>query len=200
MNYVRATLLICALGTASIGHAQDYAAWKTVNKDGSWTLIAESAVKGTKLVALAPKDITDFCPAYSQLDADKRLHFWVGLLSAMAKPESGFKPETKYVEPDILDANKQNVVSRGLLQISMESANQKAYGCGIQQAEDLHRVDVNLNCAARIMQHWVEKDERVAAMSKPAVGAARYWSVLRAWRGHLDEIAGFTKGMQVCKL
>lgn len=199
MSFVRATLLICAVGSASVGHAQDYAAWKKVNKDGSWTLAAERAVKATKLVTLVPKDITTFCPAYDQLDANKRMHFWVGLLSAMAKLESGFKPETKYVEPDIVDANKQNVVSRGLLQISIESANQKAYGCGIQQTEDLHRVDVNLNCAAQIMQHWVEKDDLIAAASKPAVGAARYWSVLRAWRGHLDEIASFTKSMGACK-
>lgn len=188
-------LLACA---ASTSHAQDYAAWRKVNKDGSWTLAAENAVKATTLATLAPKDITAFCPTYSALDANKRTRFWAGLLAAMAKPESGFKPETKYVEPDILDANNQNVVSRGLLQISMESGNQKAYGCGIQQAKDLHKVDVNLNCAARIMRYWVEKDGLIAAASKPAVGAARYWSVLRAWRGHLVEITGFTKGMEVC--
>ena len=189
-------LLACAAGA---GHAQDYAAWKNVNKDGSWTLAAENAVKATTLTTLAPKDITAFCSAYDGLDADKRARFWAGLLSAMAKPESSFRPETKYVEPDILDANNQNVVSRGLLQISMESANQKAYGCGIQRAQDLHKVDVNLNCAARIMRHWVEKDSLIAAAFKPAVGGARYWSVLRAWRGHLGEITGFTKGMEVCK-
>ena len=81
----------------------------------------------------------------------------------------------------------------------MESANQKDYGCGIKHAQDLHEVDVNLNCAARIMRHWVAQDGRVAAASKPAVGGARYWSVLRAWRGHLDEISGFTKKLEVCK-
>lgn len=187
----------CSAGTA---YAQDYAAWRNVNADGSWTLAAESAVKATKLPKLAPKDITGFCPVYDQLDTDKRTRFWAGLLSAMAKPESGFKPNTKYVEPDIVDANNQNVVSRGLLQLSMESANQKAYGCGIQKAQDLHKVDVNLTCAARILSHWVEKDGIIAATSKPAVGGARYWSVLRAWRGHLAEISGFTKGMEFCKL
>jgi len=192
-------MLLFLAGAAGAGHAQDYAAWKNVNRDGSWTLAAENAVKATTLATLAPKDITAFCPAYDSLNADKRAHFWAGLLSAMAKHESGFKPETKYVEPDIVDANNQNVVSRGLLQISMESANQKAYGCGIQRAHDLHKVDVNLNCAARIMRHWVEKDGLIAAASKPAVGAARYWSVLRAWRGHLSEISGFTRGMEVCE-
>lgn len=199
MIFLRETLRICAVGSASVGHAQDFAAWKKVNKDGSWTLAAKSTIKATKLVTLVPKDIKIFCLAYYQLDAHKRMRFWVSLLSAMAKPDSGFKPETKYVEPDIVDASKQSVVSRGLLQISMESANQKAYGCGIQQTQVLRGVDVNLNCAAQIMQHWVEKDDFITATSKPAVVLARYWSALRAWCGHPDEIASFTKGMEACK-
>lgn len=125
--------------------------------------------------------------------------FWAGLLSAMAKPESNFKPETTYVEQDILDANKQKVISRGLLQISIESANQKAYGCAIKNAQDLHQVDVNLNCAARIMARWVQKDGHIAAPSRPDAGAARYWSVLRGRNGHLDAISTFTGKMEVCK-
>lgn len=181
------------------GYAKDYAAWKKVNNDGSWTLAAESAVKATTLPMLVPKDIITFCPTYHRLDADKRTRFWAGLLSAMAEPESNFKPETKYSEPDIVDDNRQRVVSRGLLQISIESANQKVYGCGIHQAQDLHKVDVNLNCAARIMWYWVKKDGLIAAATKPVEGAARYWSVLRAWHGNLSKITGFTKKMDVCK-
>ena len=184
---------------AEASQVPDYAAWKTVNKDGSWTAAAENAVQATTLTNLVPKDIQTFCPAYEGLDAVKRTRFWAGLLSAMAKPESGFKPETKYVEPDIVDANKEKVVSRGLLQISIESANQRAYACAIKNADDLHKVEVNLNCAARIMRHWVAKDGLVAAANKPAVGGARYWSVLRGWRGHLGEIRGFTNSMEVCK-
>lgn len=188
--------LSCAAGATP---AEDYAAWNKVNKDGSWTQAAEAAVKASTLATLTPKDIKTFCPAYDGLGADQRTRFWAGLLSAMAKPESNFKPATKYVEPDIFDANKQHVVSRGLLQISKESANQQAYQCGIRNAEDLHKVDVNLNCAARILQHWVAKDGVVAAAAKPAVGGGRYWSVLRAWRGHLDAISGFTRALDVCK-
>jgi hypothetical protein len=199
MRFTFKVILLFIACNAAEGHTQDYAAWKKVNLDGKWTLAAEKAVIATNLVKLSPKDILTFCPAYFGLDADKRVHFWVGLLSAMAKPESGFKPETKYSEPDIVDAKNQNVVSRGLLQVSMESANQKVYSCNIKSAEDLHKVDINLNCSARIMQYWVEKDSLIAAASKPAVGASRYWSVLRAWRGHLVEISAFTKGMEVCK-
>ena len=117
----------------------------------------------------------------------------------MAKPESGFKPGTKYVEQDILDTNGQKVVSRGLLQISVESANQGVYGCAIKNAEDLHKVEVNLRCGARIMGYLVKQDGLVAAAAEPPVGAARYWSVLRAWKGHTGQISAFTKGMKVCQ-
>jgi hypothetical protein len=199
-RHTMATLVACACCAAQAqAQVQDYAAWKSVNKNGQWTLAAEKAVRATSLPMLTPRDIGTFCPSYELLAKDDRVRFWVGLLSAMAKPESGFKPETTYVEPDILDANKQNVVSRGLLQISQESANLKPYGCGIKQATDLHKVDVNLNCAARIMRHWVDKDGLIAAASKPAVGAARYWSVLRAWRGHLSGIGAYTKSLDVCR-
>jgi hypothetical protein len=34
----------CATGAC---HAEDYAAWKNVSRDGSWTLAAESAVEAT---------------------------------------------------------------------------------------------------------------------------------------------------------
>ena len=187
------------VGTAGTVHAVDYAAWNKVNKDGGWTRKAESAVRATTLAQLLPKDMGNFCPRYESLDVDSRTQFWVGLLSAMAKPESGFRPEETYVEQDIVDANKRKVISRGLLQISIESANQKVYGCAINNAQDLHRVDVNLNCAARIMRHWVQKDGVIAAASPPAVGAARYWSVLRGWNDHLGDISGFTRKMEVCK-
>ncbi len=195
-------ILIHAAGLAAAAEPvprPDYAAWRKVNKDGSWTAAAERAVQGTSLATLVPKDVQTFCPAYAGLDAAQRTRFWAGLLSAMARPESNFKPNTVYVEPDIRDADRQSVMSRGLLQISIESANQKAYSCAIKKAEDLHKVDVNLNCAARIMRYLVEKDGVVAAAAKPAVGGARYWSVLRAWRGHIDEIGGFTRGLDVCK-
>lgn len=79
-----------------------------------WTRIAEATVGATGLANATPKDAKNFCPAYAGLNPERRKIFWAGLLSAMARPESNFKPEATYVEPDILDANKQNVVSRGL--------------------------------------------------------------------------------------
>ena len=178
---------------------EDYAAWKAVNTDGSWTRAAEAGVAATELATRVPTDIDLFCPGYATATAEDRQRFWVALLSAMARPESNFKPGATYLEPDITDAAGKNVTSRGLLQISKESANAKAYGCGIQDALELHDPAVNLSCGARIMSHWVAKDGRIAAQTKPARGGARYWSVLRAWRGHLPEISGFTRSLPLCK-
>lgn len=192
-------LLIPLVLAPACAQAEDYGAWKKVNKDGSWTRAAEQAVGATSLATLEPKDIATFCPAYATRDTAQRNQFWAGLLSAMARPESNFKPHTEYEEPKIFGADGKPVISRGLLQISIESANAKAYKCGIKQATDLHKVDVNLNCGARIMAHWVAKDGQVAAPETPPRGGARYWSVLRGARGHLDEISGFTRAMAVCK-
>jgi hypothetical protein len=192
-------VLASALFATSLANAADYAAWHKVNTDGSWTQAAEVGVAATQLPNLVPKDIALFCPNYESLDPARRKQFWAALLSAMARPESNFKPETKYVEPEITDATGANVTSRGLLQISRESANQKAYSCGIKQAEDLHDPSVNLACGAKIMSYWVTRENLIAAQVKPATGAARYWSVLRAWRNHLQELTGFTKSLEFCK-
>jgi len=186
------------ISTASSAIAADYAAWKAVNKDGAWTRAAEEAVSASVLPDLIPNDITTFCPNYADAPRDKRMQFWVGLESAMARPESNFKPGTTYLEPSITDANGKNVTSRGLLQISLESANQKAYNCAIKAAEDLHDPAVNIACATKILSYWVKKDAVISAQNKPSVGGARYWSVLRAWRNHLPEISTFTKSMTAC--
>jgi hypothetical protein len=198
MNF-RLLVIASVLFAADVANAADYAAWRKANTDGSWTQAAETGISATPLPDLVPKDIAEFCPNYASLDLAERKRFWVGLLSAMARPESNFKPDTTYREPDITDAAGKNVTSRGLLQISLESANQNAYSCGIKRAEDLHDPAVNLACGAKIMSYWVKRESLIAAQVKPAVGAARYWSVLRAWRNHLPEITGFTKSLEFCK-
>lgn len=201
---MRIRLITCCSMVLVLLHAplaaktEDYAAWKKANADGSWTRAAEQAVRDTTLANQVPADIASFCPAYASRNAEQRTQFWAGLMSAMARPESNFKPKTSYVEKEIYDSSKQNVISRGLLQISIESANGRAYACGIKNAEDLHQVDVNLRCGARILSHWVKKDGRITEDGRNR-GGGRYWSVLRVPRGHLDEIAGFTKALAVCR-
>ena len=122
----------------------------------------------------------------------------MGLLSIVARPESNFKPETTFTE-SFADSKGKKVVSRGLLQISIESANQKKYGCGIQKAEDLHDPAVNLTCGVKILDAWVQTDGVIASYGQhPPRGGGRYWSTLRERNKHLPEIRGFTRSLKVC--
>ena len=179
--------------------ADDYAAWAKKNLDGSWTAAAESAVGASALPSSQPSDVQKFCPGYAKRSAEERKMFWVGLLSIVARPESNFKPETKYVE-SFPDSQGNNVVSRGLLQISIESANQKRYACGIAKAEDLHDPAINLACGVKILDAWVKADGVIATYGTgPSRGGGRYWSTLREKNHHLPELVAFTSALHVCR-
>jgi hypothetical protein len=102
------------------------------------------------------------------------------LISIMAKYESSFKPEVTYKE-GFNDSKGKPVISRGLLQLSIESANQKAYGCEIEQASDLHDPAINLRCAVRIVAFQAKKSKTL--MGEPKLGCAAYWSVCRKSSG-----------------
>lgn len=102
------------------------------------------------------------------------------LLSIMAKRESGFKPETSFKE-DFNDSKGSAVISRGLFQISQESANQKAYGCGIKKAQDLHDPKINIECAVKILAYQAKKTGTLIDGQKGGCGA--YWSVCRSKNG-----------------
>lgn len=95
------------------------------------------------------------------------------LISAIAKRESNFKPEAKYYETGHLSG----VVSRGLLQISKDSANQKAYGCGITDENQLHDPATNLVCGVKILHYQAKKSGVLIDGTKKGAGA--YWSTCR---------------------
>ncbi len=190
-----ATMLISTQVSASL----DYAAWAKSNRDGSWTRTAETAVANSPLAGLIPKDILYFCPAYAKLPTLERRKFWVGLISAMAKPESNFKPQRFYQEK-FSDRKGRPVISRGLLQISIESANQQRYSCDIPYPAKLHDPDINLACGVKILAKWVSTDGVIAKHSQPRTykGGSRYWSTLRPQHGHLRTIADFTRKLPFC--
>ncbi|MBY0417525.1 MAG: transglycosylase SLT domain-containing protein [Pararheinheimera sp.] len=177
----------------------DYAAWSEKNRDGSWTRAAEQAVAQSVLVKLVPADVQSFCPLYASLPQQKRSQFWVALFSAMAKPESNFKPQSFYQEK-FKDGKGRRVISRGLLQISHESANQPRYACDIKQPQSLHDPKVNLSCGVKIMSKWVKTDGVISQprWSKDPKGGARYWSTLRPQRGKVQSIANFTRQLPFC--
>lgn len=104
----------------------------------------------------------------------------IQLISIMAKFESSFKPETQFKE-SFNDSKNKPVISRGLLQLSIESANQKAYGCNIKKAEELHNPKTNLECAVKIVVFQANKSGTL--MDGNRGGASAYWSVARKSSG-----------------
>lgn len=174
------------------------ARWDSKPDGRAWTQMTLNSLgqHGAGLLGMVPSDIGSFCPAYSAADQDKRMAFWVGLISALAKWESNYKPETKFTEPNIFDAQGNRVVSRGLLQISIESG--RGYGCIIPQAEALHDPVVNLACTVRIMNRLITRDGLIGSTASPWKGAAAYWSPFRKADRRRD-IRDWTKQQAYCR-
>ncbi len=138
---------------------------------------------GQPLTRATPEDITDYCPAYPELSLPLRRAFWSHLLAFMAKSESNHSPSSRYQEK-FNDRAGQPVISRGLLQISYESA--QAYGCDLATPQSLHNPRQNLRCGVRILNRWIDGDNRLAGRASDSttegtqwLGGARYWSTLR---------------------
>ena len=202
MRRLIALLVLTALTACQVGGDQrpqaDYASWSVVNRDGSWTAAAEAAVRGTSLPAASPADIRSYCPGYPGLGKENRVKFWVGLLAEMAEYESDLNPQTEFKET-LRDSQGNYVVSRGLLQISIESANQKRYSCGISAEQDLHDPATNIQCGAKILSSWVSTDGVVASNDGSNLGGARYWSVLRSKNSSAADIRKNTSKLRFCR-
>lgn len=119
------------------------------------------------------------CKKLSLIDCSKQL------LSIMAKYESSYKTEESYKE-GFSDSQGKAVISRGLFQISQESANQSAYGCKITDAKQLHDPKTNINCAVKILSYQAKKHGVLIDGSKAGCGA--YWSVCRKTSGSYAKI------------
>lgn len=190
-------LLIFAFQSAEA--CDNYASWKVKDTDCAWTKSAEASVLAVDLASLSPSDVSGFCPKYETLPRLDKARFWVALISAISRPESNYKTMQQYKE-SFLDSKGDPVISRGLLQISMESANQSRYSCGIANEKDLHDPFVNIQCGVKILNYWVKKDGAIATYGNGSPkGGGRYWSVLREKNNHLVELKENTSGMSFCK-
>jgi soluble lytic murein transglycosylase-like protein len=198
-------LAACAAGT-TIGGGVSSApifgypsvAWDVRPEGRQWTTIANAGIDrlAPQLTAVAPTDIDAFCPGYKTASPANRRAFYVSLLGEIARFESNFDPSVKFTE-SFNDARGQRVVSRGLLQLSQESANQ--YGCAIASAEQLHDPATNIECGVRILDRWLTRDQVVAGYASGAWrGASRYWGVLRD-REKLVDIQAATNAQPYCK-
>jgi hypothetical protein len=170
------------------------ARWEGKHPDGrDWTLFTYKEVSkvAAKLATTTPTDYKDFCPEYKSLSDENKRNFWVYLLSSMAQLESNFNPSLSYREA-FRDGSGNYVMSRGLLQISIESGN--AYGCGFKSQSDLNDPYRNLSCGLRVLNKWVVNDKRIAgSVSGSWRGGSRYWSVLRT-ATKVNSIKSWTRG------
>lgn len=163
--------------------------------------------------SMAP-DMKTFCPKFESLNPREQIEAVGELFAAMAKFESGFKPETAYRECDksrcrykecfkhptygyCMIGNKNYddgvITSRGLLQMSIHSS--QSYGCGLKESKELHEPIKNLQCAVLILTKQIRRTGKMTDKSN-------YWSVLKSsYSGnHINEIRDLViKNAPFCK-
>lgn len=174
------------------------ARWETARNDArTWTEFTYNQINvdGPQLIATRPRDVADFCPNYDRLTTEYKRAFWVYLISSIVQFESNFKPETSFTE-NFTDSTGASVISRGLLQLSIESA--RAYGCVLANAQALHDPYKNLSCGLKILSRWVGRDGVIRANDGDWKGGARYWSVLRRDNQYAS-IRGWTSSQTYCR-
>lgn len=175
--------------------------WENKVADGKeWTLHVKNELDrlGKNLLDVIPADKGLFCPRYQELSYEQRKQYWAFLISSMVKFESNFKTNTTYKE-GFNDSNGNRVISRGLLQISIESAN--SYGCGFKNSQELHDPKKNLSCGIRILDRWLDRDNRIAGkVGGKWQGGARYWAVLRSGdKTSYKSILSWSQNLSICK-
>lgn len=138
------------------------ARWDHKPQADDWTsaTLAALASHGRPLIETVPDDIEAWCPAYPTAGPAARKAFWVGLLSALAKHESTWRPEVSG------GGGKWH----GLVQISPGTA--RGYGCRASSAPELKNGEANLSCAVRIMAVTVPRD---GVVSRGMRGVAADW-------------------------
>lgn len=152
-----------------------------------WTRATMSAVlgHGRALVETVPGDIDTWCPAYADNDPRRRAAFWTGVISALARHESTYRP----------GAVGGNGRWFGLLQIAPATA--RGYGCAARSGAALKDGVANLRCAVRIMAVTVARDEAVARAGGRNAGIAADWGPMTK-RAKRAEMAGFTRAQEYC--
>ncbi|MDA5094442.1 transglycosylase SLT domain-containing protein [Aliiroseovarius sp. KMU-50] len=147
--------------------------WDHLSEGPSWTTATMSALDshGTVLADLVPADIEEWCPDYPNQSRTGRNAFWTGMLSALAKHESTWRP----------DAVGGGGKWYGLVQILPGTA--RGYGCEARSGGALKNGVANLNCAVRIIAQTVPRD---GVVSRGMRGIAADWGPFHSARKRED--------------
>ncbi len=164
------------------------ARWEQRGQGPLWTRVVMSAVKthGVELLQTVPKDIDDWCPAYAENGAEARAAFWAGFVSTLARYESTWNPR----------AVGGNGRWFGLMQIYPPTAEFRA--CRVQTGEGLKRGSDNLNCAIRIMNITVPRDNAISVKDTRWRGVAADWGPIRDAPKRRD-MQRYTKRQVYCR-
>ncbi|MEM7471399.1 MAG: transglycosylase SLT domain-containing protein [Pseudomonadota bacterium] len=165
------------------------ARWDRQRDGYLWTRATMSAVlaHGKPLVEMVPGDIADWCPAYPTQDVERRAAFWTGMISALVKHESTFRPR-------VVGGGGKWV---GLTQILPATA--RGYGCRARTRDALKNGPANLSCAVRIMAVTVPRDGVVARKNGKSAGVAADWGPM-VFRAKRSEMQAFTRAQSYCRL
>ena len=163
-------------------------AWDHRPEAPDWTRAGLRAVAshGQNLVSTVPQDIRKYCPGYVRASEQERAAFWVGLLSALAKYESTWRPEA-------VGGRSQWY---GLVQIDPRTA--QGYGCRAQSGRALTDGSLNISCAVRIADYQVGRDEFVVGNGNGWRGMARDWAPFRVAEKR-EWIADWTSAQPYCR-
>jgi hypothetical protein len=197
-------ILIAGCSTAVYLQSESAFDTKEFAWDQTFNQFAQTALTrhGKALVESQPEDVGEWCKKYSYLGIEARKQFWSDLLMLMSKFESDHDVERTYTE-SFSDKHGKPVVSRGLLQISLESA--RGYRCPITQPRTLHDASSNLHCGVQILSQLVSRDNRIAetyfggfySVGNGWGGGARYWAVLRD-RRKISAMQSYLNATQYC--
>lgn len=164
------------------------ARWDFREDSESWTLAALSALKthGSRIEETVPRDIENWCPGYENNPPHLRRAFWVGMMSALAKHESTYRPE----------AVGGGDLWYGLLQIYPDTA--RRYGCRATTGQALKDPEDNLSCAIRIMNVTVPRDNAIAVRDSRWRGVAADWGPMTN-RSKIAEMSAWTRQQEYCE-
>ena len=160
--------------------------WDSAAEAAEWTAeaLAQVAEHDAELTHLIPKDIEVYCPGYAKASTEDRRAFWVAIISATAKYESGFNAKAVGLHGRYV----------GLMQISLATARHS--GCDATTTASLKDGNANLTCAIDIVAPRVAADGMVAGDGNK--GIARDWGPWAKARTRAS-IAKWTRAQDYCQ-